>query len=402
MDGMADPIREAIRDRALALGFDAVGFAEAYLDAEARAGLGEYIERGYHGDMGWLAGTAARRGDPRVLWPEARTIVVLGVNYAPEDDPLALAERRDRGVVSVYARGRDYHDTLKRRLKALAHWIEERWPGALKLFVDTAPVMEKPLGERAGLGWQGKHTNLVSRQFGSWLFLGEIYLSLELEPDAAERDHCGSCHRCLDVCPTAAFPAPHRLDARRCISYLTIEHKGMIPVELRPLIGNRIYGCDDCLAVCPWNKFARATTEPDFLPRAELTAPRLAELAALDDAAFRKMFAGSPVKRTGRDRFVRNVLIAIGNATPGEPELIEAARRRLNDYSPLVRATAVWAFSRLASAPQSAAERAERLGREEEHLVREEWERVPLNPLHGFGGQPIDDRDERLVARRAL
>ena len=382
---MADPIREAIRDRALASGFDAVGFAEARLDAEARAGLGEFIARGYHGDMGWLAGTAARRGDPKTLWPEARTVVVLGVNYAPEDDPLAPAERRDRGVVSVYARGRDYHDTLKRRLKALAYWIEEHWPGALKLFVDTAPVMEKPLAERAGLGWQGKHTNLVSREFGSWLFLGEIYLSLELEPDAAERDHCGSCHRCLDVCPTAAFPAPHRLDARRCISYLTIEHKGMIPVELRPLIGNRIYGCDDCLAVCPWNKFARAATEPDFLPRAELTAPRLAELAGLDDAAFRKMFAGSPVKRTGRDRFVRNVLIAIGNATPGEPELIEAARRCLEDNSSLVRATAVWAFARLAP-DECAAERAGRLPREQDALVRAEWDRVaPLHAVGGFG-----------------
>jgi epoxyqueuosine reductase len=371
---VADPIREAIRDRALASGFDAVGFAEAHLDADARAGLGEFIARGYHGDMGWLAGTEARRGDPQALWPEARTIVVLGVNYAPEDDPLALTQKPDRGVVSVYARGRDYHDTLKRRLKALAHWIEERWPGALRLFVDTAPVMEKPLAERAGLGWQGKHTNLVSREFGSWLFLGEIYLSLELEPDAAERDHCGSCRRCLDVCPTAAFPAPHRLDARRCISYLTIEHKGMIPLELRPLIGNRIYGCDDCLAVCPWNKFARAATEPDFLPRAELTAPRLAELAALDDAAFRKMFAGSPIKRTGRNRFVRNVLVAIGNATPGDPVLIAAACRCLDDAAPLVRAAAVWALARLAPT-QWAAERLGRLIREEEPLVRTEWER---------------------------
>jgi epoxyqueuosine reductase len=372
---MADPIREAIRDRALASGFDAVGFAEAHLDAEARAGLGEFITRGYHGDMGWLAGTAARRGDPQALWPEARSVVMLGVNYAPEDDPLALAQQHDRGVVSVYARGRDYHDTLKRRLKALAHWIEERWPGALKLFVDTAPVMEKPLAERAGLGWQGKHTNLVSRQFGSWLFLGEIYLSLELEPDAAEGDHCGSCRRCLDVCPTAAFPAPHRLDARRCISYLTIEHKGMIPVELRPLIGNRIFGCDDCLAVCPWNKFARTATEPGFLPREELTAPRLAELAALDDMEFRKMFAGSAVKRTGRDRFVRNVLIAIGNATPGEPDLLAATHRCLDDGSPLVRAAAVWALTRLAPAGQCATERAARLAREEDPLVREEWER---------------------------
>jgi epoxyqueuosine reductase len=370
---MTDPIREAIRDRALSSGFDAVGFAEARLDAEARTGLREFIARGYHGDMGWLAGTAARRGDPQVLWPEARTVVVLGINYASEGDPLALLNARDRGAVSVYARGRDYHDTLKRRLKALAHWIEERWPGGLKLFVDTAPVMEKPLAERAGLGWQGKHTNLVSRDFGSWLFLGEIYLSLALEPDGPEADHCGSCRRCLDACPTAAFTAPHRLDARRCISYLTIEHKGMIPVELRPLIGNRIYGCDDCLAVCPWNKFAQVTREPDFLPREELTAPRLAALAELDDAAFRNLFAGTAIKRTGRDRFVRNVLIAIGNADPEDPDLAAAAQRRLDDAAPLVRAAAAWAFLRLAPPAQCAAERARRLARENDPLVREEW-----------------------------
>ena len=397
---MADPIREAIRDQALAFGFDAVGFATAELDAEARDGLAEFIARGHHGDMGWLAGTAARRGDPRALWPEARSVVVLGVNYAPEDDPLELAQRPDRGAVSVYARGRDYHDTLKRRLKTLAHWINEQWPGALKLFVDTAPVMEKPLAERAGLGWQGKHTNLVSRQFGSWLFLGEIYLSLALEPDLPERDHCGSCSRGLDVCPTKAFPAPHRLDARRCISYLTIEHKGMIPVELRPLIGNRIYGCDDCLAVCPWNKFARATNEPDFLARAELTAPRLVELAALDDAAFRKLFAGSAVKRTGRNRFLRNVLIAIGNAAPGQPELIAAARRCLDDASPLVRAAAVWALTRLAPA-QCAAERARRVPREEDPLVCAEWDQAALNAADGFGDQPIDDGGEGPAAARA-
>jgi len=397
---MADPIREAIRDQALAFGFDAVGFATAELDAEARDGLAEFIARGHHGDMGWLAGTAARRGDPRALWPEARSVVVLGVNYAPEDDPLELAQRPDRGAVSVYARGRDYHDTLKRRLKTLAHWINEQWPGALKLFVDTAPVMEKPLAERAGLGWQGKHTNLVSRQFGSWLFLGEIYLSLALEPDLPERDHCGSCSRCLDVCPTKAFPAPHRLDARRCISYLTIEHKGMIPVELRPLIGNRIYGCDDCLAVCPWNKFARATNEPDFLARAELTAPRLVELAALDDAAFRKLFAGSAVKRTGRNRFLRNVLIAIGNAAPGQPEVIAAARRCLDDASPLVRAAAVWALTRLAPA-QCAAERARRVPREEDPLVCAEWDQAALNAADGFGDQPIDDGGEGPAAARA-
>jgi epoxyqueuosine reductase len=374
---MADPIREAIRDRALSTGFDAVGFAEASLGAEARAGLSEFLTRGYHGDMGWLAATAARRGDPRVLWPEARSVVALGVNYAPEGDPLALLDAPDCGVVSIYARGRDYHDTLKRRLKALAHWIDGHWPGAVKLFVDTAPVMEKPLAERAGLGWQGKHTNLVSREFGSWLFLGEIYLSLELEPDAAETDHCGSCRRCLDACPTAAFPAPYRLDARRCISYLTIEHKGMIPVELRPLIGNRIYGCDDCLAVCPWNKFARPAREPDFLPRDELTAPRLAALAELDDAGFRTMFGGTAVKRTGRDRFVRNVLIAIGNAPPGDAQLLAAARRGLDDGSPLVRAAAVWAFSRLAPLAEYRVEQAPRLSREDDSLVREEWEREP-------------------------
>jgi epoxyqueuosine reductase len=373
---MTDPIREAIRDRALSSGFDAVGFADARLNAEARDGLREFIARGYHGDMGWLAGTATRRGDPQVLWPEARTVVVLGINYAPQQDPLALLDARDRGAVSVYAQGRDYHDTLKRRLKALAHWIEGRWPGGLKLFVDTAPVMEKPLAERAGLGWQGKHTNLVSRDFGSWLFLGEIYLSLALEPDAAEADHCGSCQRCLDVCPTAAFPAPYRLDARRCISYLTIEHKGMIPVELRPLIGNRIYGCDDCLAVCPWNKFAQAAREPDFLPSEELTAPRLATLAELDDAGFRKLFAGTAIKRTGRDRFIRNVLIAIGNGDPADPGLVTAAERRLDDVAPLVRAAAAWAFTRLAPVPEYEAERARRLPREDDPLVRQEWERV--------------------------
>jgi epoxyqueuosine reductase len=388
-------IREAIRERALSLGFDAVGFAAARLGDDARAHLEEFVARGWYGDMGWLAATAERRGDPRALWAEARTVVVLGVNYAPEDDPLTLAADPAAGMVSVYARGRDYHDTLKRRLKALARWVDAQWPGALKLFVDTAPVMEKPLAQQAGIGWQGKHTNLVARSFGSWLFLGEIYLSLELEPDPPETDHCGSCRRCLEICPTAAFPAPHRLDARRCISYLTIEHKGMIPVELRRLIGNRIYGCDDCLAVCPWNKFAQAASEADFLPRAELTAPRLAALAALDDPGFRRMFAGSPVKRIGRARFLRNVLVAIGNAGPGNAgpsnagpgdvgpgiagaesvELLAAARRCLDDEAALVRAAAVWAFSRL-SPRAFGAERGLRLAAEHDPLVRAEWERV--------------------------
>src|SRR5438132_7423549 len=304
--------------------------------------------------MGLLADTADRRGDPQTLWPEARTIVVLGLTYGAGDDPLAATSDPARGAISVYARGRDYHDTLKRRLKALARWIAARWPGELKVCVDTAPVMERPLAQEAGLGWQGKHTNLVSREFGSWLFLGEIYLSLALAPDAAESDHCGACRRCLDACPTDAFPAPYRLDARRCISYLTIEHKGPIPHELRPLIGNRIFGCDDCLAVCPWNKFSQVTATPAFQPRAALTDPLLAALAALDDAAFRARFAGTAVKRIGRNRFLRNVLIAIGNAPEPGPELLAAVRGCLDDLSPLVRGAAVWAFGRIAPAAELA------------------------------------------------
>jgi epoxyqueuosine reductase len=371
-------IREAIRDQALAMGFDAVGFAAARLAEQARDNLGEYLAHGYHGDMGWLADTAARRGDPQTLWSEARTVIVLGVNYGPADDPLAAAGDPERGAISVYARGRDYHDTIKRRLKALARWIVTRWagelPDGLKVFVDTAPVMEKPLAQQAGLGWQGKHTNLVSRDLGSWLFLGEIYLSLALEPDLPENDHCGACRRCLDACPTGAFPAPYRLDARRCISYLTIEHNGPIPHELRPLVGNRIFGCDDCLAVCPWNKFARATADPAFLPRDELTAPRLAELAALDDAAFRALFAGTAVKRVGRDRFLRNVLIAIGNGPPGDPMLIAAAQARLDDTAPLVRGAAVWALGRLA--PQIADAASRRRDAEADPAVRAEWHKL--------------------------
>ena len=367
-DGAA--IKAAIRDAALALGFDAVGFAAAALADEARAHLGEYLARGYHGDMGWLAARAAARASPTVLWPEAKSVVVLGLNYAPAADPLAGLGQRERGNISVYARGRDYHDLVKSRLKALARFIAARWPGALKLFVDTAPVMEKPLAQRAGLGWQGKHTNLVARGFGSWLFLGEIYLALELPPDAAERDHCGQCRRCLDACPTAAFPAPYRLDARRCISYLTIEHKGTIDRALRPLIGNRIYGCDDCLAVCPWNKFARAAALPGLAPR-EAGAPALAALAALDDAGFRARFSGSPVKRIGRDRFLRNVLIAIGNS--GDARLLPAALARLEDGAPLVRAMAVWAVGRLDPA-RFARLAVQRRAAEPDPGVRAEWE----------------------------
>ncbi len=322
-------IRDAIRRRALETGFDAVGFAPATLSREVRDGLAAFLAAGHHGDMGWLADKADRRGDPQILWPQARTVIALGMNYGPEGDPLALLAQGDRADISVYARNRDYHDTVKKRLKELARWVAAQYATEVKVFVDTAPVMEKPLAVAAGLGWQGKHTNLVSRAWGSWLFLGEIFTTLEIPPDASEIDHCGSCRSCLDICPTQAFPAPYRLDARRCISYLTIEHKGPIPHELRPLIGNRIYGCDDCLAVCPWNKFAEAGSHADFQARPELDGPRLAELAGLDDPGFRALFRASPVKRIGRDRFIRNVLIAIGNSKDpnSDPGGVPAAGR---------------------------------------------------------------------------
>ncbi len=366
----ADP-KAAIRDRALALGFDAVGFAAPRLAARAREDLAEYLARGYHGDMGWLAERAARHGDPGLLWPEARSVVALGLDYGPAEDPRRLQEARERGAISVYARGRDYHDVLKKRLKALARWLAADFDCEVKVFVDTAPVMEKPLAQAAGLGWQGKHTNLVARGRGSWLFLGEVFTTLELAPDDAETDHCGSCRRCLDACPTHAFPAPYQLDARRCISYLTIEHKGHIAAEFRAAMGNRIYGCDDCLAACPWNKFARRGTESAFLPRAELTAPRLAELARLDDAGFRAIFAGTAIKRTGRDRFLRNVLIALGNS--GEAGQAPVAESLLGDASPLVRARAVWALQRLADGETFASARARHLPNEPDPDVRVEW-----------------------------
>ena len=371
-DSETDP-KALIRDRALSLGFDAVGFAPAALGSEVRENLGQFVARGYHGDMGWLAepGRLARRGDPKTLWPEARSVVVLGLNYGPAGDALGLLGAPERGNVSVYARGRDYHDVLKKKLKALGRWTAEHLGCEVKVFVDTAPVMEKPLAERAGVGWQGKHTNLVSRGLGSWLFLGEVYCSLDLAPDEGEADHCGSCRQCLDACPTDAFPAPYRLDARRCISYLTIEHRGHIAPEFRAALGNRIYGCDDCLAVCPWNKFARTAREPAFLPRAELTAPRLADLAALDDAAFRQLFAGSPIKRLGRDRFLRNVLIALGNS--GDPDQAAAVRPHLDDPSPLVRAMAVWALSRLVEEKEFAAARRRHLPKESDPAVSAEW-----------------------------
>ena len=321
--------------------------------------------------MDWMANNADRRRDPRALWADARAVVMLGLNYGPHDNPLAILQARMQGAISVYARGDDYHDLIKPRLKSLARWLIEQAGGDVKVFVDTAPVMEKPLAEAAGLGWQGKHTNLVSRVHGSWLFLGAIFTTLDLPPDAPERDHCGSCRACLDICPTAAFPAPYRLDARRCISYLTIEHKGPIPRPLRPLLGNRIFGCDDCLAVCPWNKFAQAGRETRLAARDALRAPPLAELARLDDTSFRGLFAKTAVKRIGRDRFLRNVLIAIGNSA--NTALAAEAERLLDEPSPLVRGAAVWALGRLD--PERAKRcAAERRAAEPDPDVAAEWD----------------------------
>jgi epoxyqueuosine reductase len=336
---------------------------------EAKSHFEDFIAQDQHGDMDWLATTAARRTDPLALWSDARSVIMLGLNYGPAEDPLTILGCRDRGAISVYAQGDDYHDLIKSRLKAIARWLVAHAGGNVKVFVDTAAVMEKPLAASAGLGWQGKHTNLVSRQHGSWLFLGAIFSTLDLIPDAPEIDHCGTCQACLDVCPTNAFPAPYRLDARRCISYLTIEHKGPIPRELRPLMGNRIYGCDDCLAVCPWNKFAVAGREAKLAAREALRAPKLSELARLDDAAFRALFSKSPVKRTGRDRFVRNVLIAIGNS--GDAALGTEAERLLDDASALVRGAAVWALARLD--PKRLAALSARSTGEPDESVRDEW-----------------------------
>lgn len=321
--------------------------------------------------MDWLAAQPERRVDPRGLWQDVRSVIMLGVNYGPDSDPLTILEQPTRAAISVYAQGDDYHDLIKKRLKSLARWLVATAPSDVKVFVDTAAVMEKPLAQAAHLGWQGKHTNLVSREFGSWLFLGAIYTTLELPRDAAEIDHCGSCRACLDICPTAAFPAPYKLDARRCISYLTIENKGPIPREFRKAIGNRIYGCDDCLAACPWNKFAQEGREARLATRDELRAPSLAELARLDDAAFRALFTKSPVKRIGRDRFLRNVLIAIGNS--GEAALAEEARRLLGDASPMVRGAAVWALEQLVAREEFQAMKLHALDREPDESIREEW-----------------------------
>lgn len=360
---------KAVKAKALALGFDVAGIASAATPSAQRERLAAFLKAGRHGDMAWMAERERERASPQALWPDARSVVMLGLNYGPDENPLEAVARKKSGAISVYARARDYHDVIKPRLKTLARWIVETYGGDVKVFVDTAPVMEKPLAERAGLGWQGKHTNLVSREKGSWLFLGSVFTTLDLAADAPEADHCGSCRNCLDICPTDAFPAPYQLDARRCISYLTIEHKGPIPRALRAAVGNRIYGCDDCLAVCPWNKFASQAREATLHARDALRAPPLAELAELDDAAFREMFRGSPVKRTGRDRFVRNVMIAVGNAE--DPGLAAVSEARLGDPSPLVRGAAVWALSKLL--PRQAFARLAAARPPEEPDVEEEW-----------------------------
>ncbi|MDE1172324.1 MAG: tRNA epoxyqueuosine(34) reductase QueG [Parvibaculaceae bacterium] len=352
-------------------GFDAVRFTSASAAPDLSGPLGQWLEKGAHGSMAWMAETAARRAHPNALWPEARSIIVLGLNYGPGRNPLEALEHRDRGSISVYARNRDYHDIVKKKLRQIARWLAESSGEEVKIFVDTAPVMEKPLAAAGGLGWQGKHTNLVSREFGSWLLLGSIFTTMELPADEAEADHCGSCNACLAACPTNAFPAPYQLDARRCISYLTIEHKGHIPSEFRAPIGNRIYGCDDCLAACPWNKFAQMAHEAALHARPEFTGPALAGLAGLDDAGFRTLFSGSPIKRIGRDRFVRNVLIAIGNSAL--PALAAPALALTRDPSPLVRAMAVWAAGRLGQGNALAAMAPAALSGEEDEGVRAEW-----------------------------
>jgi epoxyqueuosine reductase len=339
--------RAFIRAEAARLGFDACGFARVDAPWPAAARLAEFVGAGRHGTMDWIERTATRRAHPRNLWADARSAVVLGLNYGPDRDPLTALRRRSRATISVYAQGDDYHALIKRRLKRLAGAMQARLGGEVKVFVDTAPLLEKPLAQAAGLGWQGKHTNLVSREFGSWLFLGAVLCTLELEPDAAGEDHCGACRACLDICPTGAFPAPYQLDARACLSYLTIEHAGPIPERYRTALGNRVYGCDDCLAVCPWNKFASVSREAALHAREALRGPALAELAALDDAGFRALFAASPIKRIGRDRLVRNVMYAIGNS--GDAALIPVAEARLDDGCEVVREAAAWAVGRLDS-----------------------------------------------------
>ncbi|KLK94433.1 4Fe-4S ferredoxin [Microvirga vignae] len=369
-----EALKRAFVERAKQIGFDMIRIAAPDSIPFAPERLKAWLEAGHHGSMDWMVDTAERRADPRTLWPEVRSIILLGVNYGPTSDPLAALSHKDCGSISIYARNRDYHDVIKGKLKEVAGFLAAKASSDVKVFVDTAPVMEKPLAEAAGLGFQGKHTVIVSREFGNWLFLGAIFTTAELPVDEPERNHCGSCRRCLDICPTNAFPAPFQLDARRCISYLTIEHRGHIPEELRSGIGNRIFGCDDCLAVCPWNKFAQASREVKLMQRDDLAALPLSELARLDDPSFRMRFSGTPIKRTGRDRFIRNVLIAIGNS--GEAALADEAIRLLDDPSPLVRAMAVWAIGRLLPHEAIVSLGSERFKHESDADVRGEWKRV--------------------------
>jgi epoxyqueuosine reductase len=365
--GKAAALRQLIDREARRAGFDAVAVTSPDAIPQAPEKLAQFVDAGFHGSMEWIAETLARRSAPKTLWPDVRSIIVLAMNYGPDHDPRELALMQDRAAISVYARNRDYHDVMKGRLKEIAGKLVAKAGGDVKVFVDTAPIMEKPLAQAAGIGWQGKHTNLVSRQFGSWLFLGTIFCTAELESDEPLADHCGSCRACLDACPTNAFPAPYRLDARRCISYLTIENKGPIPEEFREAIGNRIYGCDDCLAACPWNKFAQTASEAKLAAREDLRAPALTDFLALDDAGFRSFFSGSPVKRIGRDRFLRNVLIAAGNS--GDAALAPSCEKLIADPSPLVRGAAVWALSRLL--PPAALQKLRPEGEEDEGVLLE-------------------------------
>lgn len=369
-DARARKLTDFVRAEATALGFDLCRVTSADSIPQAPERLREFLQNGYHGTMGWMEETQARRGSPKTLWEDVRSVVMFGLNYGPDEDPRGILTQPDKAAISVYARNRDYHDVIKGRLKEIATRFAARAGEDVKVFVDTAPVMEKPLAEAAGLGWQGKHTNLVSRTHGSWLFLGSMFTTAELCLDEAERDHCGSCRACLDACPTNAFPAPYKLDARRCISYLTIEHKGPVPAEFRPLIGNRIYGCDDCLAACPWNKFAASASEMKLQARDDLKAPDIAFFLTLDDAAFRTFFSGSPVKRIGRNRFIRNVLIAAGNS--GQPEFIDQCQILVHDEAPEVRGMAVWALSRLMDRQSFNAYASSRKS-EDDSQVLDEW-----------------------------
>ncbi len=368
---MPTSISELLRARARQEGFSGIRITSADAAPEQAGRLHSFVEQNYHGDMDWLATTAERRASPKSMWPEAQSAIVFAMSYGQGIDAMQRLNAKSQGVISVYALNRDYHDVVKGKLKKIATWLASTARAEVKVFVDTAPLMEKPLAYAAGLGWQGKHTNLVSRELGSWFFIGTILTDKTLPPDEAEVDHCGTCHACLDICPTRAFPAPYQLDARRCISYLTIEHKGHIDREFRKPMGNRIYGCDDCLAVCPWNKFASEASEAKLKARADLVSPGLDDLAVLDDAGFRKLFAGSPVKRVGRDRFVRNVLIAIGNS--GNPDFIPVAEHLLDDASPLVRAMAVWALAQLLDVEEFQKQRLAHDRHEPDLVVKSEW-----------------------------